>query len=253
MNKTDRLGEKRLNKLGLVMEIVEYKNFKDILVKFENTGYITNTRYSRFKDGYVKDVCTPSIFNIGFIGEGKYKSKENGKTTNAYKTWNSMIKRCYGENQLKLRSTYKICSVYEDWHNFQNYAQWYDENYYEIEGERIELDKDILIKGNKMYSPDTCIFVPQRINGLILNRGMDRGNFPIGVHLNKKHGKYLAQCSIGKGKIKHLGRHSDVNEAFLAYKTFKESLIKEVAEEYKDKIPDKLYNAMLAYEVEITD
>lgn len=248
-----KLGEKRLNKSGLTMEIIVYKKYNDINVKFEKSGHIVNTRYSHFINGDIKDPYMPTVYNKGFVGEGEYETRENGKITNRYLTWNSMMKRCYDEKQIETRITYKDCSVYKEWHNFQNFSKWYDENYYEVDGERMELDKDILLKGNKIYSPDTCVFVPQRINALFLKRNGDRGEFPIGVYLDKKSNKYKSQCAIGKGKIKNLGRYEDINNAFLAYKLFKEKLIKQIAEEYKDKIPCKLYKAMYSYQVEITD
>lgn len=100
------------------------------------------------------------------IGEGNYKVSDNTIVNLNYSTWLSMLKRCYNiEFQFK-HSSYIGCSVHEDWHNFQNFAKWYDENYYSIGNERIALDKDILVKGNKIYSPETCIFVPHNINNL---------------------------------------------------------------------------------------
>ena len=117
----------------------------------------------------------------------------------------------------------------------------------------MDLDKDILIKGNKVYGPDTCIFVPQRINNLFTKSDKLRGEFPIGVY--KRHNKYEAQCNCGKSKNKHLGRFDNAEDAFNAYKEFKENLIKEVANEYYNNnlIPFELYNAMYNYEVDIDD
>jgi hypothetical protein len=115
----------------------------------------------------------------------------------------------------------------------------------------MDLDKDILHKGNKIYSSDTCVFVPQFINKLFINRNADRGILPLGVKTCGK--KYYVQCSSGNRVIKNLGTYSTQIEAFNVYKKYKENLIKEVANEYKDKIPNRLYTAMVNYEVEITD
>ncbi len=235
------------------MEVIEYKKYNDVYVKFEESGYIVNTKYGHFKDGNIRDPYMPIVYNTGFMGDGEYTSKENGKITNRYLTWRSMIKRCYDIKQPETRATYKGCTVNEEWHNFQNFAKWYDENYYEIEGERMELDKDILSKGNKVYSSKTCLFVPQRINTLLINRKLDRGSSPLGVYFDKEVNKYKAHCATGNGKIKNLGRYKDKNKAFMVYKTFKENLIKRIAEEYKGKIPNKLYNALIEYEIEFND
>lgn len=127
------------------------------------------------------------------------------------------------------------------------------ENYYEIEGSIIDLDKDILIKGNKVYSPETCIFVPHEINSLFLKNDNKRGNLPLGVSLHKSSGLYGARSKVyGKGYVS-AGYYKTIEEVFVAYKQQKESNIKEVADLYKDKIPQKLYEAMYSYEVEITD
>ena len=119
------------------------------------------------------------------------------------------------------------------------------------------LDKDILIKGNKIYSPETCIFVPQTINSLFVKRDNKRGESVIGVSLHK-NSKYQVHCSIinpetGKSKQEYLGVYDTQEKAFQVYKYYKEKNIKEVADYYFGRIPDKLYNAMYNYEVEITD
>ena len=120
------------------------------------------------------------------------------------------------------------------------------------------LDKDILNKGNKIYSPDNCIFVPNNINILFVKRDKSRGDYPIGVHYNKYAKKFQAQCSIynykeNKTKRKHLGYYNTTEKAFKVYKEFKEQNIKDIADYYKEQIPQKLYNAMYEYEVEIDD
>lgn len=158
------------------------------------------------------------------------------------------------KNLKTVHPTYKGCTVCDEWHNFQVFAKWYDENYYLLDDQRTELDKDILIKGNKTYSPETCVFVPQRINGLFTKREKDRGNLPIGVSLHKKYNKYYSRYNNGLGKTIHLVSYNTPEEVFyLGYKPHKEQLIKEIADEYKGKIPQKLYEAMYKYEVEITD
>ena len=118
--------------------------------------------------------------------------------------------------------------------------------------EGFQLDKDILVKGNKVYSEDTCCFVPAEINYLIIKANRIRGKYPIGIYEDKQAGKFKVRISVG-GKQKHIGRYYCEKEAFYAYKQAKEAYIKEVAEKWKDKIDPKVYDALMQYDVEITD
>lgn len=193
------------------------------------------------------------IFNIGYIGDGIYKSRINGVITREYATWWSMLQRCYDEKYKEKHNTYEDCYTVEEWHNFQNFAKWYSDNYYQIGEERMCLDKDILIKGNKVYSPDTCIFVPQNINLLFTKNDNRRNGLPIGVSFDKSRNKYIAMCGNNSGKRINLGRFNTIDEAFNVYKSFKEKVVKDIAEEHKNTIPRNLYNAMLNYTVEAID
>ena len=255
--KKERLGEVNISNEGYEMKIVEYNGRKDITVEFQDE-YKTrvHTRYDHFLEGIVKNPYNPSIFNKGYIGQGKYKIKENGKTTKAYQIWYNMLQRCYDPYWINKHLTYIDCYIYDEWLCFQNFAKWFYKNYYECNGERIELDKDILIKGNKIYSPETCILVPQRINLLFIKRDTLRGKCPIGVSFKKNNNKFQAYCSILKNDKKkqiYLGYYDTSEDAFLVYKNFKENYIKQVADEYKDLIPNRLYEAMYRYEIEIND
>lgn len=204
-------------------------------------------------------------YGIGYMGDGKYKSKdENKKKTKAYNTWNHMLRRCYDPYYLNEHPTYIDCYVCEEWYNFQNFAKWFYENYYECNDEQMQLDKDILIKGNKIYSPNTCILVPKRINCLFTKSDALRGEYPIGVYYKFKKVEqyeyhYLeVSCSVienGKKKSKVL-KTLPLNkpfQAFSIYKQFKEKYIKQIADEYKELIPQKLYEALYKWEVEIND
>ena len=172
--------------------------------------------------------------------------------TKAYSTWHSMLQRCYNDKFHKKYTTYIDCEVCPEWHNYQNFANWFEQNYYEIEGQRTDLDKDILIKGNKVYSSDTCIFVPKSINTLFVKRDNNRGDLPVGVCYNKRDKKYVAQCRV-YGKQRYIGYYNTSEEAFQAYKNFKENLIQSTADEYQYQIPEVLYDAMYNYRVEKDD
>lgn len=209
---TDRTGEENINNFGSKMIIVEYRKYSDIDVYFPKYNWtFKNTSYSSFKKDSISCPYERRIYDIGYLGEGEYKTKENSKITRVYATWHDMLKRCYSEKFHKKYSTYIDCKASEEFHNFQNFGEWDNDNYYQIEGERMELDKDILVKHNKIYSPETCIYVPKTINTLFVKCNKSRGKYPIGTcFLNSK---YVANCSLinpetGKSKIKYLGYYT---------------------------------------------
>ena len=249
MKLIDRNGETKISKGGNLMTIINYTNSKNIDVLFPDTGYIaTNRDYKEFSVGILKDMYEKTVWGVGYLGGGKYKSGGSKK----HVTWRHMLERCYDLKAQEKQPTYIDCTVCEEWHNYQIFAEWYDNNYYEVEGELIHLDKDILFKGNKIYSPSTCIFVPRDINSLFTKTNAKRGEFPIGVTWHEKTGKYQAGCN-NNGELIYLGLHFTPEEAFNAYKIYKEVLIKQIADKYRDKIPKELYSALYKYEVEIND
>jgi hypothetical protein len=190
----------------------------------------------------------PSVRNRGYIGEGLYPCYIENKPSKQYNAWSKIINRCYSEKVHLRQPKYTDCVVDPRWLDFQIFAKWFDENY--IEG--YALDKDILVKGNKVYGPDTCCFVPSSINNLFTKREKDRGELPIGVMLRKDSGKLRSQFHKN-GKTVNIGQFNTIDEAFNAYKIAKEIHIKELAEIWKDKISNKTYHAMIKYEVDIED
>jgi hypothetical protein len=253
--KAERIGSVGTNKYGSKMIVVEYNSTTDIWVEFVENGNKQHTRWRNFSIGSVENPYDKTVFGIGYIGEGEYEACIKRKFTNQYISWSSMMARCYSEYFHKRQPAYIDCSVVEEWHCFQNFAKWYNQNFYEVEGQRMQLDKDILVKGNRVYSPETCVFVPHSINSLFVKVDARRGNLPVGVccYENKNINKYGVRCRDGKGKYANVGYFSTAEEAFHKYKLFKESVIKETANKYKNKIPEKLYVALLKYQVEITD
>ena len=246
MQKIYRNGEENKNNQGCGMRIINYQDTRHCTIKFDDGTIIKNVMYSSFKNGSVKNNNFKSIYGVGYYGYGKYTSDYK-----AYVYWFNMLNRCYNPKYLKTRPTYLQCSVCEEWHNYQNFAKWFEENYYEVDDEEMCLDKDIMIKGNKIYSPDTCVFVTQLINCIFTKGNKTRGECCIGISI--KHNKYQVYVSeYGKSKP---GLHSFDNEydAFLEYKMEKEKYIKEVADKYREKIPNRLYQALYKYEVEFDD
>ena len=257
MSKIDRTGEERLNSFGSKMIIKKYRNANDIDVYFPEYDWIfKHTRYNNFKKGNIKCPYERRYYGNGYLGEGKYKVSENGKNSDKYNIWYGMLKRCYCPKYQERYPTYKGCRVEEYLLNFQHIGEWLESNYYEVPGERMHLDKDILCKGNKVYSRETCIFVPEKINVLFTKCDKTRGDCPIGATILPS-GNYQVECRNGYGESVYLGTYPTKEEAFRVYKEYKEKVIKEVIDSYEGIIPEPFYSklreAMYNYEVEITD
>ena len=142
------------------MEVIEYVNSKKIKVRFIATGYERYTTSQYIRNGGIKDLFAPSVYGVGYIGDGLFKATNSGKINKVYNTWHDMLKRCYDPATQVRQPTYVGCSVNKEWHNFQVFATWFEEHY--IDG--YHLAKDIKVPGNKVYGPDTCTFVSQAKN-----------------------------------------------------------------------------------------
>lgn len=247
----NRVGEKLITNEGYEIEIIEYFTNKNITVIIHDNykTIIKNRSYSDLKRGKLSNPYHKSICNKGFVGEGKYKVCVNGKKTKSYDSWKSMLTRAYSEKSQERLPTYKGCTVAEEWCNFQNFAEWFEQNWKPFM-EGWHLDKDILVKGNKVYSPETCAIVPSDINYLFTKSNKKRGDLPIGVNRHLK--KYRAQFRKNN-KTVYLGVFDTPEEAFQAYKVAKEGSLAEFAEEWKELISPKVYEALYNYQVEITD
>lgn len=243
------IGKQYVTTEGYIVTIVGGLNANKINIEFENSHIITVT-LDNLKKGNVKNVMHKSVLGIGYVGIGNYKVKQDKKHTIYYIKWRGMIERCYDSKYQEKKKTYIGCSVCEEWHNFQNFAKWFEENYNPETMQDWHLDKDILVKGNKIYSPETCCFVPAEINSLFTKADKTRGEYPIGV--TKKGSNFLINFKK-HNKRWDLSLYSSPIEAFQAYKTEKEKYIKEVADKWKDKIDPRVYQAMYNYKVEITD
>jgi hypothetical protein len=236
------LGEMSFNKNGTPIKIIRYVNTSDLTIEFQDEYKVQkNITYQNFKRGQIKNPYDPLMTKRGYLGEGKYQAKPNGKNTKEYSIWGALFKRCYcNESQRYRYPAYEGCSVCKEWHNFQLFAKWYEDSWYQVDDERMHIDKDILIKGNKIYSPDTCLLVPQRINMLFQTKAR-KDDLPTGVWKNI-NGKYVSSYNGN-----HIGVFETVAEAADAHDFEMRIHIRGVAEEYKDKIPKKLYDALIEY------
>ena len=238
---------------GYAKVIGRKKGSSYCLVEFDDVisqrGYIS---YSNLMKGLCKNPWKPTVCHVGYIG--KIFDKDSPVSKNiAYKHWAKMLARCYDSTHHKYNfygaKGVKVC---EEWLCFANYEKWFNDNYYKIPNCDMVVDKDILYKNCKLYSPTTCSIVPSNINNLFCNAKAIRGQLPLGVVYNKKNRNYNTHISKHNKNIL-LGCFNTPQEAFEVYKTAKEQYIKEMADKYKEYLPQNVYDAMYAYEIEITD
>ena len=247
----DCVGKVCKSNLSGDFKIVKYNNTANVEIRFLKTGYETAVQLVSIKIGGVKDPYVPSVCGVGIVGT-KYPSTINGVSTKEYDLWQSMLRRCYSDKSKKKRPTYEGCEVSENFKSFEYFYEWCHKQIgFGIEG--FELDKDLLIKGNKVYSEDSCVFLHKDINLLLVKREALRGTHLIGVYQHKKGRAFVATVNKNKGKREYLGCFKTEIEAFNAYKQAKESFVKEQANKWKDKIDPRAYNALMNYEVGIDD
>ena len=267
-SKIDKTGETNVSNEGCIMKIVEYNNALDIIVEFQDEHkYRVHAQYECFKKGRCKNPFYPSVFGHGYLGvdkEGnvpKVSELKDGKlcATQEYIKWKHMLIRCFDNGYKEKYSTYKDVTCYDRWLCYADFLEDLEvlkNEYNWSEDEKLNLDKDIIHKGNKIYSLENCVLVPGYINGLFTKCDARRGDYPIGVRYYKQVKKYQALCRIN-GKQKGIGLYNTPEEAFNAYKIAKENEIKRVANDcvlkgYITK-DSRLYNAMISYQIGIDD
>ena len=251
----DCVGKVCKSKQSGDFKIVKYNDARNVEIQFVNTGFETSAQLTNLRNGNVKDRVTPSVYGVGELGT-KYPTKVNGVLTKEYDLWHSMLRRCYSDNSKKKCPTYEGCEVSAKFKSFEYFYEWCNKQigFYNQGNENpFHLDKDLLIKGNKVYSESTCVFLPQEINSLLTKRTSLRGNHLIGVSWSKRNKAFIALVNKNKGKQEHLGFFKTELEAFNAYKTAKESFIKEQANKWKSQIDERAYEALMNYQVEIDD
>ena len=247
----DCVGKVCKSKSSGDFKILKYNDNRNVVIQFLKTGFETTVQLTTIKSGEVKDRLSPSVYSIGTVGT-KYSSKISGVQTKEYELWTGMLERCYSDGFKKKHPTYEYCKVSD---NFLYYEYFYEWCHKQIGfgNKGWHLDKDLLVKGNKIYSESTCVFIPKEINQLLVKRTASRGECLIGVSWCNTNKAFVAQVARSKEGSEHLGYFKTELEAFNAYKQAKEVFIKEQANEWKDQIDLRAYNALMNYEVNIDD
>jgi len=188
----------------------------------------------------VKSNCLGDGFNSG----GKHTAKTGGKQTQPYTTWMNMRRRCNDSKLHDINPTYKDCTICDEWLDYQVFAEWLTNNrFYDLD---YELDKDLLVSGNKVYGPDVCCLVPHEINSLLLNCGANNRELPIGV--SKRRKGFIARMAK-RGIQSSLGTYRTKQEAHQAYVISKEAHVKDMANEWRELIDDRVYWALMSWRV----
>ena len=230
-----------------MMKIIRYDGTCDVYVEFQDEyKSIVHCKYQNFKNGFVKNPFDKCVLGVGYIGLSNTREYKN-KEKKSYRLWLGMLWRCYGKRR-KESESYSDVFVCDEWHNYSEFEKWCDTHYWECGIERMTLDKDILIKGNREYSKDSCLIVPQFINSLFA--GVDFDNKNCGTTLRKNRNTYRASCKNIYAGSSLIGYYKTKEEAHLGYIKGKRDIIKMVANDYKNRTPNfptEVYDAMINY------
>lgn len=221
--------------------VLSYEGSRYLKVEFMDAHkYTYNVRADHLKSGAVSNPYYPTVFNIGYRGVGKFEAAINGKDTPVYVKWHSMLQRAYCPLYKSMFPTYKDVTVATEWHNFQNFASWVDNQ--EVKDIKdYDLDKDLKLVGNREYSTSACTFVPAPINGALIE-AVRGASGVAGVYI-REHGY---QVMIGRfGKRVNVGFHKDINIAASMYYNAKADYLIELANLYVDTIPVDTYNLII--------
>lgn len=187
---------------------------------------------------------TKLIYGLGVNDSGFCSAaKIDGKCVNhrAYAAWKGMFKRCYCESYKDEMKTYEGCSVDVRWHKFSEFFRWWKLNY--VEG--WQLDKDIFLAGNKVYSPDFCAYIPSSLNSFVSLAINRCDSWPVGAYRSSSTGRYFSNIRDKDGRKRHLGTFTTPLEAHLAWQNAK----LEQAKDFKklcDGIHPRLYSGLIS-------
>lgn len=234
----------------LVCTVVDYIRDKRIQVVFDD-GTLMWTAGKELRNGVLKSPYARTVHGVGFIGEGEHVACPCRKSSVVNSRWRNMLKRCYNPQPSEVLP-YKGCIVCKRWHNFQLFADDYYEMLQGRDSSLLQIDKDLRVKGNRVYSKATCTLLPSQINSLLINSKSARGCYPVGVSFSKRDKRYLAKYNCENVPVR-LGTYTTADEAFAAYKQHKEAHIKVQAEKYRDILLPRDYNLLLEYKILITD
>lgn len=240
-----KVGDILTNNQGSNYTIVEYRNSRHVAIEFNDSyKHQVVVRAHALKTKNIRNPFYPTVQGVGYIGVGDFTSAKGSIGREAYVKWQSMLERCYSGRDKYL--AYDGCSVHPDWYNFQNFAEWcVSQEHYGME---YEIDKDILVTGNRVYSKETCCLVPKEINAMVVGLRFIGANDEMGVTYNEDTRKYVAKLRLGIHQ-KYIGSYKTLEEAREAYISVKKRYFKNMAIVYRDKIELKVAKALWDWDV----
>lgn len=245
-----KVGTKFTLKSGYTVKVIKYERATSVHIKFPVDDIDCN--------GYEK-VCSKNDLTVTGIVGYPYDRKSNGigyhgsekgaipTNTHIKDVWQKMLKRCY--NPSYKDKSYIGCTVHEDWHNYTNFYHWYnsqiDKGYF---SKGFQLDKDILIFGNKIYSESTCCLVPEQVNSFLNNSSDTRGTgLPSGIHWKAKNKKFQVSVKNEFKEHSYLALVSTPEDGYVIYTKEKERIAKFLAERYRCHLRKDVYLALVNY------
>lgn len=221
---------------GDIAIVLEYISYECVWVTFKDTNtpsdfklkcQLGDLRRGRVKNPYKRKIC-----GVGYKGVGPYVPSVGRNTTKCWHVWRNMISRCYDENNKSYQSYGAVgVTVCEDWHNFQNFAEWYYENF----KEGWEIDKDIF--GGDIYSPESCVMIPKELNNFFKRKTLQAEDN--GIHFDKAKNSYVAQITHQQNHT-HLGRFKIKEDAINAFRKEKQKLMKSKLAKFEEKLDIKV-------------
>lgn len=247
MSSEDLIGKVYETKHYGYCTVVSLVNRKNITIEFSD-GHRATCTLQNLKRGSVFNPFHPKVYGVGFIGVGEYSAKIGKSIHPFYEAWRGSLRRCYDPKAQKKRPNYIGCSVHSDWHNYQDFCKWSEE---EVFFTGYKLDKDLLVANNKVYSPDTCVYLPNELNCMISNTGIGGRELPKGVSLSsnpKARSKiYVANLQRKTTNNYNLGYFDNPEEAHAVYKMEKEKYVKERAMFWRENISTKAFDALMCW------
>jgi hypothetical protein len=243
MSKKLEVGDRLLSKSYGYFIVEKIVSSNEVFVRFENTGGISKAAAGNVRNGLVRDNFARTVYGVGYFGDGNFRARHpnNGPCTKEYGTWSSMLFRCYSKDRdASTLRNYGDCTVCDEWHNFQNFAKWC-QTQPEMLYPDSSLDKDIRVKGNRVYSPETCCFVPQYINTAITGIKHQNSTGKAGVWKYKE--SYVSEITVFSTKAA-LGSFDNKEDAEYMYRQVKQTYIRALAEVFKSRISTEVYEKL---------
>lgn len=227
------------DKFGDVI-VLEYFGCMNVKAQFLESGHIFNTQIGELKRVRFRDPCKKILFGVACIGIGVFETRKNNKTVPIHRIWRDMIRRGYDPKYKAKRKSYEHVIVCKDWLNYQNFAAWASLKYVE----NWDLDKDLLSSAFKIYSPETCCFLPPEINQSIPR--ILKSKLPTGVD-TRNNKTFSIRITIDGIRINKFG-YKRIEDASIAYLNLLKEKLSGLAEKYKSNLDVRAYEKLKSFD-----